>query len=82
MKNPDNAQISLGMCLYNLRRYNDARKEFRKSAKVVKSRRLSNQWLRVIEAEVARNEQIRLAEQAARKKSAEVKARREAANRA
>ncbi len=82
LKNPDNAQISLGMCLYNLRRYNDARKEFRKSAKVVKSRRLSNQWLRVIEAEVARNEQIRLAEQAARKKSAEVKARREAANRA
>jgi hypothetical protein len=37
--------------------------------------------MRVIDAEVARNEQIRLAEQAARKKSAEVKARREAANR-
>jgi hypothetical protein len=82
LKNPDNAQISLGMCLYNLRQYNDARKEFSKAAKVAKSRRISNQWIRVIAAEVARNEQIRLAEQAARKKSAEVKARREAANRA
>jgi tetratricopeptide (TPR) repeat protein len=81
LKNPDNAQISLGMCLYNLRQYGDAKKEFAKSAKVAKSRRVSNQWMRVIDAEVARNEQIRLAEQAARKKSAEVKARREAANR-
>ena len=81
LKNPDNAQISLGMCLYNLRQYGDAKKEFAKSAKVAKSRRVSNQWMRVIDAEVARNEQIRLAEKAARKKSAEVKARREAANR-
>ncbi len=81
LKNPDNAQISLGMCLYNLRQYGDAKKEFAKSAKVAKSRRVSNQWMRVIDADVARNEQIRLAEQAARKKSAEVKARREAANR-
>ena len=82
LKYPNNAQISLGMCLYNLRQYNDARKEFRKSAKVAKSRRVSNQWLRVIDAEVARNEQIRLAQEAARKKRAEVQARREAANRA
>jgi tetratricopeptide (TPR) repeat protein len=82
LKNPDNAQISLGMCLYNMRQYNDARKEFVKASKVAKSRRISNQWIRVIQADVARNEQIRLAEQAARKKSAEVKARRDAANRA
>ena len=82
LKNPDNAQISLGMCLYNLRRYNDSKKEFRKAAKVAKSRRISNQWMRVIDAEIARNEQIRLAQEAARKKRAEVDARREAANRA
>jgi hypothetical protein len=69
------------MCLYNLRQYNDARSEFRKSARVAKSRRISNQWIRVIEADIARNEQIRLALEAARKKQAEVDARRAAANR-
>jgi len=81
LKHLDNAQISLGMCLYNLRQYNDARSEFRKSARVEKSRRLSNQWIRVIEADIDRNEQIRLALEAARKKRAEVDARRAAANR-
>jgi len=77
LKHLDNAQISLGMCLYNLRQYNDARSEFRKSARVEKSRRISNQWIRVIEADIARNEQIRLALEAARKKRAEVDARRD-----
>jgi len=81
LKHPDNAQISLGMCLYNLRKYSDAKSAFRKSAKVEKSRRISNQWMRVIDADIARNEQIRLAQKAARKKRAEVDARRAATNR-
>ena len=82
LRNPDNAQISLGMCLYNLQEYRDAEMEFRKAAKVTKSRRIANQWIRVIIAEVERNRQINLAQQAARKKRREVDARREAANRA
>jgi len=82
LKHLDNAQISLGMCLYNVRQYNDAKSEFRKSARVEKSRRMSNQWIRVIDADIARNEQIRLAQKAAREKRAEVDARRAAANRA
>jgi tetratricopeptide (TPR) repeat protein len=82
LKNPDNAQISLGMCLYNLRQYGDAKKEFAKSAKVEKARRVSNQWMRVIDAEVERNRQISLAQEAARKKREEVQARRDAVNRA
>jgi len=77
LKNPDNAQISLGMCLYNLREYGDAIDAFKAAAKVPKSRRISNQWIRVIEADIERNRQIRLAEQAARKKREEVQARRE-----
>ena len=77
LKNPDNAQISLGMCLYNLREYDDAIAAFKAAAKVSKSRSISNQWIRVIEADVERNRQIRLAEQAARKKREEVQARRE-----
>ena len=81
LRNPENASISLGMCLYNLRQYADSKKAFRSAAKVEKSRRMSNQWIRVIEAEVERNRQIRLAQEAARKKRAEVDARRAAANR-
>jgi tetratricopeptide (TPR) repeat protein len=82
LRNPDNAQISLGMCLYNTQDYNDAAAEFRKAAKVQKSRRIANQWIRVIVAEVERNQAIEQSEQAARKKRREVQARRDAANRA
>ena len=82
LKNPDNAQISLGMCLYNTRDYNDAKAAFRAAARVQKSARIANQWIRVIEAEQERNTQIRLAQEAARKKQQEVEARRARANRA
>jgi len=82
LKNPDNAQISLGMCLYNLRQYSDARDQFARAANVQKSRRIANQWIKVINAEVERNRQISLAQEAARKKREEVDARRDAANRA
>ena len=74
LKNPDNAQISLGMCLYNLRQYSDAREQFTRAAEVTKSRRVANQWIRVINADVERNRQISLAQEAARKKREEVQA--------
>ena len=81
LRNPDNANISLGMCLYNLRQYGDSKTAFRAASRVEKSRRISNQWIRVIDAEIERNRQIRLAQEAARKKRAEVDARRAASNR-
>jgi tetratricopeptide (TPR) repeat protein len=80
LKNPDNAQISLGMCLYNLRRYADAKTAFRTAGKVPRSQRMANQWIQVIDAEVERNRQIRLAEEAARKKRQELEAKRSAAS--
>ena len=80
LKSPDNAQISLGMCLYNLRRYADAKKAFNNAGKVPRSQRTANQWIRVIDAEVERNRQIRLAEEAARKKRQELEAKRAAAS--
>ena len=80
LKNPDNAQISLGMCLYNLRRYGDAKTAFRNAGKVPRSQRQANQWIQVIDAEVERNRQIRLAEEAARKKRQELEAKRLAAS--
>jgi Tfp pilus assembly protein PilF len=72
LKSPDNAQISLGMCLYNLRQYRDAITAFQTAAKTPRSRRIANQWVNVIRADIERNEQIRLAEQAARKKRQEI----------
>ena len=80
LKNPDNIQISMGMCLYNLRRYADAKTAFRNAGKVPRSQRTANQWIKVIDAEVERNRQIRLAEEAARKKRQELEAKRAAAN--
>ena len=82
LKNPDNAQITLGMCLYNLRRYSDARTAFRTAAKVPRSQRMANQWIRVIDAELERNRQIRLAEEAARKKREQLEAKRAQSSRA
>jgi len=75
LKSPDNAQISLGMCLYNLRQYRAAITAFQSAAKTSRSRRISNQWINVIRADIERNEQIRLAEEAARKKRQEIDAR-------
>lgn len=81
IKSPDNAQISLGMCLYNQKKYSDAKKAFREAAKTPRSKRVSGQWIRVIDADVERNEQIRLAESAARKRQQELAARRASAER-
>jgi len=81
LKSPDNAQISLGMCLYNVHKYNPAIKAFETAGKTQRSRRISNQWIRVIRAEIERNKQIRLAEEAARKKRQELQARMARSNR-
>jgi tetratricopeptide (TPR) repeat protein len=82
LKNPDNAQISLGMCLYNLRQYRQAIDAFKSAAEEPRSRRVSNQWINVINADVERNEQIRLAEEAARKKQQEIEKRKAQTGRA
>jgi len=82
LKSPDNAQVSLGMCLYNLRQYRQAIEAFQVAARTDRSRRVANQWISVIRADVERNEQIRLAEEAARKKRQEIEARRKQSGRA
>jgi tetratricopeptide (TPR) repeat protein len=81
LKSPDNAQISLGMCLYNKRQYNDAIQAFRAASKTPRSRKISQQWVRVIEADIERNRQIRLAREAADKKRKEVEERRKQSDR-
>lgn len=76
IKSPDNAQISMGMCLYNQKKYNDAIKAFREAGKTKRSARIAQQWVTVIESDLERNEQIRLAEAAAQKQQKEIAARR------
>ena len=81
IKSPDNAQISLGMCLYNEKDYNDAITAFREAGKTQRSRRIANQWVSVIESDLERNEQIRLAENAAQKQLRDLAERRASAER-
>jgi tetratricopeptide (TPR) repeat protein len=81
IKSPDNAQISLGMCQYNLKQYQDAIASFREASKSDRSRRVANQWIAVIQSDVDRNEQIQLAEAAARKQQEALSRRRQAVDR-
>jgi len=81
IKSPDNAQISLGMCQYNLKQYQDAIAAFREASKSDRSRRVANQWIAVIQSDVDRNEQIQLAEAAARKQQEALSRRRQAVDR-
>ena len=63
------------MCLYNLRRMatKSAFQQARSNSAVATH---GGQWIRVIEAEVERNRQIRLAEEAAQKKRREIDERK------
>jgi len=81
IKSPDNAQISLGMCLYNQQKYTASIKAFREARKTRRSARISNQWIKVINSDIQRNEQIALAEAAARRQIRELQKRREASGR-
>ncbi len=81
IKSPDNAQISLGMCLYNQQKYSAAIKSFREARKTRRSTRIANQWINVINSDIRRNEQIALAEASARKQLRELAKRREASGR-
>lgn len=81
VKSQDNAHISLGMCQYNLKQYQDAIASFREAGKTQRSRRVADQWIAVIQSDVERNEQIQLAEAAARKQQEALERRRRAVDR-
>ncbi len=81
IKSPDNAQISMGMCLYNEKKYNESIAAFREAGKTQRSRRIANQWVSVIESDLERNRQIQLAENAAQKQLRDLRQRLAAAER-
>lgn len=75
IKSPDNAQISLGMCLYNQQKYQAAINSFSEARKTQRSAKIANQWINVIQSDIERNEQIALAEASARKQLRELEKR-------
>jgi tetratricopeptide (TPR) repeat protein len=79
LKSPDHAQISLGMCLYNLKRYDDAIAAFRAASRAERSQKMARQWIDVIQSDIDRDEQIRLAEVAARRQQQALEQRRSTA---
>ena len=81
IKSSDNAQISLGMCLYNQQKYREAIAAFRKASQTPRSARVSRQWVNVIDSDIERNKQIRLAEAAARRQQQELAERRRKSDR-
>lgn len=65
LKKPDYAHVSLGMCFYNLKKYDAAGAAFSEARKTVRSRRTADEWLRVINIDKRRDEEIKFAEQQA-----------------
>jgi tetratricopeptide (TPR) repeat protein len=81
IKSPDNAQISLGMCLYSQQKYSASKNAFSEARKTRRSRKISNQWINVIDNEIERNEQVAIIEAAAQKQIQELAKRRKASGR-
>ena len=67
--------------LYNQKKYDESRAAFREAGKTQRSRRIANQWISVIESDIERNQQIRLAENAAQKQLRDLRERIAAAER-
>ncbi len=58
LRKPADAQITLGMCLYNTQAYGDASGAFRESMRDTRYLLIAQQWLTVIDREVERDRQI------------------------
>ena len=76
LRNPDHAQMTLGMCLYNEHDYGDALRAFRRAAGTPRSAGTATQWIGIVKLEMQRQEQIELAEAQAVKRNQELAARR------
>ncbi len=58
LRRVDSANIVLGMCLFELDRYEEAKKAFRTAAKDDRSKTTANQWLQFINSEQERERQL------------------------
>ena len=74
-RSPDHADITLGICLYNLQDYAAARRAFRSAARAQRSKTAAWQWIRAIDDELKRLRHINEAEALARARRADLEAR-------
>jgi tetratricopeptide (TPR) repeat protein len=70
LRRQDNAYIVLGMCQFELDRYEDAKKSFRSAARDKRSEKTARQWIQFIEREQERLEQLERSLQRVRRASA------------
>ncbi len=61
VREPNDVRVTIGMCQYNLDRYQDARQTFMVVRRDDDYRKLGNQWVSVIDGEIQRLEQLRQA---------------------
>ena len=59
LRRTDSANVVLGMCLYELKRYNEAKTAFRAAAQDRRSAKTAGQWMQFIDKEVERERQLR-----------------------
>lgn len=57
-RRPDNTQVVLGMALYNLGRYDEARAAFTEAGRDPRSEQVATQWLHFLQTETARAAQL------------------------
>ncbi len=76
--NRDYAEISLGMCLYNLKAYDRAIRQFAAAAEIPRSRRAANEWIRVCRLDKERDESIEQTEAEVRRQQAANRVRQRA----
>lgn len=76
LKNPDHAELTLGMCLYNAHDYGEALRAFRRAAGTPRSSNVATQWIGIVNLEIKRQEEIAIAEAMAVKRNQELEARR------
>ncbi len=56
VKRDDTANVMLGMALFNLKRYEEARTAFQRASRDERSRRAAQQWINYVDSEIARAE--------------------------
>jgi tetratricopeptide (TPR) repeat protein len=59
VKRPDQCRLVLGMALFNLNEYDEARKAFKEAAKDDRSKKYAQQWIKYMDNEIKRQEELR-----------------------
>ena len=57
-RRPDSTQVVLGMALYHLERYDEARAAFTEAGRDPRSEQVATQWLHFLQTEIARAAQL------------------------